>query len=84
MNAIFKVIWNRSLNVWVAVGEFAKGKQKSTTTQRSFTSQSVGDAFNQYFSPKIAILAAAVMGLWVFNLHRLLPPHNVLQWARVA
>ncbi|WP_145511227.1 autotransporter outer membrane beta-barrel domain-containing protein [Yersinia kristensenii] len=62
MNAIFKVIWNRSLNVWVAVGEFAKGKQKSTTTQRSFTSQSVGDAFNQYFSPKIAILAAAVMG----------------------
>ncbi|PJG63503.1 autotransporter outer membrane beta-barrel domain-containing protein [Yersinia kristensenii] len=61
MNAIFKVIWNRSLNVWVAVGEFAKGKQKSTTTQRSFISQSVGDTLNQYIPPKMAILAVAVM-----------------------
>ncbi|WP_145591159.1 autotransporter outer membrane beta-barrel domain-containing protein [Yersinia rochesterensis] len=62
MNAIFKVIWNRSLNVWVAVGEFAKGKQKSTTTQRSLTSQPIVDVLNQYIQPKIAILAAIVMG----------------------
>ncbi|WP_145534932.1 autotransporter outer membrane beta-barrel domain-containing protein [Yersinia thracica] len=61
MNAIFKVIWNRSLNVWVAVGEFAKGKQKSTTAQRSFTSQYIGDTLNQYIPPKIAVLAVAIM-----------------------
>ncbi|AJI87400.1 extended Signal Peptide of Type V secretion system family protein [Yersinia frederiksenii Y225] len=62
MNAIFKVIWNRSLNIWVAVGEFAKGKQKSTTTQRSFTSQFILDTLNHHIQPKIAILAVAVMG----------------------
>ncbi|HFR4114843.1 TPA: pectate lyase-like adhesive domain-containing protein, partial [Yersinia enterocolitica] len=62
MNAVFKVIWNISLNVWVAVGEFAKGKQKSKTTQRTFNSHSFFDVLPQYIQPKIAILAAAVMG----------------------
>ncbi|MGP2471323.1 ESPR-type extended signal peptide-containing protein [Yersinia sp. 2540 StPb PI] len=64
MNAIFKVIWNISLSIWVAVGEFAKGKQKSKTTQRGSTATSLLEKSGKHLSPKIAIVAAAVMGVF--------------------
>ncbi|PNM26301.1 autotransporter outer membrane beta-barrel domain-containing protein [Yersinia enterocolitica] len=64
MNAIFKVIWNISLSIWVAVGEFAKGKQKSKTTQRGSTATPLLEKSGKHLSPKIAIVAAAVMGVF--------------------
>src|SRR5476649_999883 len=30
MNAIYKVIWSVSQNIWIAAGEYAKGNQKSS------------------------------------------------------
>ena len=29
MNKVYKVVWNASLGIWVAVSELAKGKTKS-------------------------------------------------------
>ncbi|WP_145525593.1 autotransporter outer membrane beta-barrel domain-containing protein [Yersinia rohdei] len=63
MNTIFKVIWNISLNVWVAVGELAKGKQKSKTVRRVSASQTSPDAIAKSFPAKIGLLAAAIAGL---------------------
>ncbi|WP_283047657.1 ESPR-type extended signal peptide-containing protein, partial [Yersinia sp. Marseille-Q3913] len=63
MNEIFKVIWNVSLNIWVAVGEFAKGKLKSKTTRQTSISQSSSCLFGKFTSVKISLLAAVVMGV---------------------
>ncbi|MDA5535696.1 autotransporter outer membrane beta-barrel domain-containing protein, partial [Yersinia mollaretii] len=64
MNEIFKVIWNVSLNIWVAVGEFAKGKLKSKTTRRIPHSQSSSDLSSPLLSVRISLLAAALMGVF--------------------
>ncbi|WP_269057430.1 autotransporter outer membrane beta-barrel domain-containing protein, partial [Yersinia mollaretii] len=64
MNEIFKVIWNVSLNIWVAVGEFAKGKLKSKTTRRISHSQSSSDLSSSLLSVRISLLAAALMGVF--------------------
>uniref|UniRef100_UPI0021BDDA66 autotransporter outer membrane beta-barrel domain-containing protein n=1 Tax=Yersinia aleksiciae TaxID=263819 RepID=UPI0021BDDA66 len=64
MNEIFKVIWNVSLNIWIAVGEFAKGKIKSKTTRLVSNSQSSSDLSGKSLSVKISLLAAAVMGVF--------------------
>ncbi|WP_145559401.1 autotransporter outer membrane beta-barrel domain-containing protein [Yersinia mollaretii] len=64
MNEIFKVIWNASLNIWVAVGEFAKGKLKSKTTRRISHSQSSSDLSSSLLSVRISLLAAALMGVF--------------------
>ncbi|WP_145590055.1 autotransporter outer membrane beta-barrel domain-containing protein [Yersinia aleksiciae] len=64
MNEIFKVIWNVSLNIWIAVGEFAKGKIKSKTTRQVSNSQSSSDLSGKSLSVKISLLAAAVMGVF--------------------
>ncbi|MFW5402432.1 pectate lyase-like adhesive domain-containing protein, partial [Yersinia sp. 1252 StPb PI] len=52
------------MSIWVAVGEFAKGKQKSKTTQRGSTATSLLEKSGKHLSPKIAIVAAAVMGVF--------------------
>ncbi|WP_435056177.1 ESPR-type extended signal peptide-containing protein, partial [Yersinia frederiksenii] len=64
MNTIFKVIWNVSLNIWVAVGELAKGKQKSKTIRQPLTTQTSNNALTQCITTKIGVLAAAVMGVF--------------------
>ncbi|BFI71849.1 autotransporter outer membrane beta-barrel domain-containing protein [Yersinia pseudotuberculosis] len=63
MNAIFKVIWNISLNVWVAVGEFAKGKQKSKTTCAIPPSQHTSAVINKFSFPRLGFLAIAIIGV---------------------
>ncbi|WP_050691907.1 ESPR domain-containing protein, partial [Yersinia pekkanenii] len=37
MNAVFKVIWSISLNVWVAVSELAKGRIKTSSVGHPLT-----------------------------------------------
>ncbi|OVZ91638.1 autotransporter outer membrane beta-barrel domain-containing protein [Yersinia kristensenii] len=64
MNKFFKVIWNSVLNIWIVVGEFAKGKQKSKTTHRTSAPQSSSELSSKSLSVKISLLAAIVMGVF--------------------
>ena len=53
MNKVYKVVWNASLGIWVAVSELAKGKTKSRCSVEASCSQnqqlenvSLSSAFN--------------------------------------
>lgn len=43
MNKIYKVIWNASLGIWVAVSEIAKGKTKNCSGVASSTNEFIVD-----------------------------------------
>lgn len=42
MNKVYKVVWNATLNAWVAVSELAKGKTKTKSqSQKKLAVQAV-------------------------------------------
>lgn len=63
MNLIYKVIWNVSLNTWVAVCEFAKGRQKAKTGQRLATLTQPAKSSSHQRPARLAFLAATIMGV---------------------
>ncbi|MGP2362888.1 ESPR-type extended signal peptide-containing protein, partial [Acinetobacter junii] len=64
MNKVYKVVWNASLGVWVAVSEIAKGKTKNsgsvgqTLSLEQKEPQSLGNLFFNYKALTLAIFAA--------------------------
>ncbi|SST51428.1 ESPR-type extended signal peptide-containing protein [Acinetobacter baumannii] len=64
MNKVYKVVWNASLGVWVAVSEIAKGKTKNsgsvgqTLSLEQKEPQSFGNLFFNYKALTLAIFAA--------------------------
>ncbi|ERS00124.1 hypothetical protein Q674_16115, partial [Acinetobacter sp. COS3] len=64
MNKVYKVVWNASLGVWVAVSEIAKGKTKNsgsvgqTLSLEQKKPQSLGNLFFNYKALTLAIFAA--------------------------
>ncbi|MCR4531138.1 ESPR-type extended signal peptide-containing protein, partial [Acinetobacter venetianus] len=64
MNKVYKVVWNASLGVWVAVSEIAKGKTKNSGSVGQTLSlehkepQSLGNLFFNYKALTLAIFAA--------------------------
>ncbi|MDF0604960.1 autotransporter outer membrane beta-barrel domain-containing protein [Neisseriaceae bacterium TC5R-5] len=59
MNTIYRVIWNSTLNVWVAASELAKGKHKSQSVTKSTAVRNTRDGV---LSLKMALLTVAVLG----------------------
>ncbi|MDS7945561.1 ESPR-type extended signal peptide-containing protein [Acinetobacter sp. V110_1] len=60
MNKIYKVIWNASLGIWVAVSEIAKGKTKNCSGVASSTNELIvgdGTSESKYFEYKVLVLA---------------------------
>ncbi|WP_283202165.1 beta strand repeat-containing protein, partial [Acinetobacter venetianus] len=64
MNKVYKVVWNASLGVWVAVSEIAKGKTKNsgsvgqTLSLEHKEQPSLGNLFFNYKALTLAIFAA--------------------------
>ncbi|WP_264753773.1 ESPR-type extended signal peptide-containing protein, partial [Acinetobacter venetianus] len=64
MNKVYKVVWNASLGIWVAVSEIAKGKTKNsgsvgqTLSLEQKEPQSFGNLFFNYKALTLAIFAA--------------------------
>ncbi|MFV5383606.1 ESPR-type extended signal peptide-containing protein, partial [Acinetobacter towneri] len=64
MNKVYKVVWNASLGVWVAVSEIAKGKTKNsgsvgqTLSLEQKEPQGFGNLFFNYKALTLAIFAA--------------------------
>nr|WP_212511780.1 ESPR-type extended signal peptide-containing protein [Acinetobacter seifertii] len=60
MNKIYKVIWNASLGIWVAVSEIAKGKTKNCSGVASSTNELIVDdetSESKRFEYKVLVLA---------------------------
>ncbi|MDQ9037107.1 ESPR-type extended signal peptide-containing protein, partial [Acinetobacter seifertii] len=60
MNKIYKVIWNASLGIWVAVSEIAKGKTKNCSGVASSTNEFIVDdetSESKRFEYKVLVLA---------------------------
>jgi len=64
MNKIYKVIWNASLGIWVAVSEIAKGKTKNCSGVASSTNELiVGDGTSESKRFEYKVLVLAILGV---------------------
>ena len=61
MNRIYKVIWNEALNCFTAVGEYAKGRGKSSKS--GVSANTTIDTTSSFCTIKTLRLSAIALGL---------------------
>lgn len=68
MNKVYKVIFNKSLNVWTAVSELAKGQSKSSvggSVEESRLFSNVRPPY--YFVDQLPRLTVLCLSMWAYN-----------------
>lgn len=68
MNTIYKVVWNKTINAWVAASELAKGRQKLKITQHCIhDTNQIPACKKSKLTRKISIAALVVMSAFLSN-----------------